>query len=304
MRGLIRRATVVAGAAVVVLGSAGGLAAATALTAPAATAAGGGGSPPPVGTVRVTGSLRVDPSLHYRTELARPRTLTASTITTSNWSGYAVRANSGQTIGRIQGLFSIPNVDCARSTLGTSGSALWSDWVGLDGRTTSTVEQIGVAAECTSTTGPATYFAFYEMYPSNGVTLTGTGVNPGDAIVVIVQKVSTGWKLLLQDRTTGASVTTVQTCPSGSTCRDASGEVITEDYNTSVPAYNLADFGIDNQTDLLATSGSGRNGGLGSGSLWTSYTIDMANPANNHRMATPGPLYGGEAFYLSWNAGS
>jgi hypothetical protein len=296
MRDLIRRATVVAGASALV--------AAMAFTLPAATAASHASSPPPVGTVRVTGSLRVDPSLHYRTALARPRTLTASTVTSSNWSGYEVSANSGQTIKRIQGLFSIPNVDCARSTLGTSGQALWSDWVGLDGFTTSTVEQIGVAAECTTTTGPATYFAFYEMFPSPGVTLTGTGVNPGDAIVVVVQKVSTGWQLVLQDRTTGASVATVQTCPAGSTCRDASGEAITEDYNTSVPQHNLADFGISNQTDLLATSGSGRNGGLGSGSLWTSHTIDMANPANNHRMATPGPLYGGEAFYLTWNASS
>jgi hypothetical protein len=278
------------------------LAAAMALTLPAATAASRSG-PPPAGSARVTGPMRAAPAIHYRTMLASPRALRAGTVSSLNWSGYAVTASSGQTIGRMQALLTIPDVNCARSTLGSSGHAVFSDWVGLDGfsSTSHTVEQTGVGADCASTTGPATYFAFYEMFPNAGVTFTG--VSPGDAIVVIVQRVSTGWELVLQDRTNGAAITTVQRCPSGSTCRDANGEVITEDFNGSVPAgFNLADFGLDNQTDLLATSGSGRSGSLGSGGLWTSSTIDMVN--GTHRMATPGPLYGGEAFYLGWNASS
>src|SRR5262249_52802699 len=153
-----------------------------------------------------------------------------------------------------------------------------------------------------STTGPATYVAFFEMFPNPGVTFTG--VSPGDAIVIFVQRVSSGWHLDLQDRTTGGGFSTVQPCPSGSTSRDANAEVITEDFNGSVPAgFDLADFAIDEQTDLVATSGSGRSGSLFSGVLWTSSMIDMVNGAD--RMATPGPLYpGGEAFYLSWNASS
>jgi hypothetical protein len=276
------------------------LAAAMAAALPAATAASGSG-PPPAGTVRLAGPMRADPAIHYRTQLARPRQVSAGTITSLDWAGYAVTADAGQTIGRIQDLLTIPDVNCAQSTLGSSGHAVASVWAGLDGFTSNTVEQAGIGADCSTTTNPATYFAFYEMYPLPAVTFTG--VSPGDAIVVIVHRVSTGWDLVLQDRTNGASITTVQPCPSGSNCKDANGEAITEDYNGSVPAgYNLADFGLDNQTDLLATSGSGRNGSLGSGGLWTSSTIDMANGA--HRMATPGPLYGGEAFYLGWNASS
>ena len=270
---------------------------AMAATLPAATAASRSG-PPPAGTVRLTGPLRPDPAIHYRTALARPRAPKAGTVTSSNWSGYAVTAKSGQTIARIQALFTIPNVNCARSTLGTGG-AVYSDWAGLDGLTSNTVEQTGIGAECTSTTGPATYFGFWEMFPNPAFTFTG--VSPGDAIVVVVQRVSTGWKLILQDRTTGASITTTQRCPSGSTCRDANGEVITEDFNGAVASgFNLADFGFDNQTDLLATSGGGRSGSLASGGLWTSSTIEMANGAD--RMATAGPLYAGGAFNVGWNA--
>jgi Peptidase A4 family len=276
------------------------LAAAMAATLPAATAA-SRSNPPPAGAVRLTGPLRIDPAIHYRTALVGRRALQAGTLMSSNWSGYAITARSGQTIGRIQAVFTVPNVNCARSTLGSAGTALFSDWAGLDGLTSNTVEQTGVGAECTSTTGPATYFGFFEMFPLAGVTFTG--VNPGDAIVVVVQRVSAGWHLVFQDRTTGGGMSTVQRCPAGSVCRDANGEMITEDFNGAVAAgNNLADFAIDNQTSVVATSGGGRSGGLSSGSLWTSSTIDMVNGAD--RLATPGPLYGGEAFYLGWAASS
>jgi hypothetical protein len=284
------------------VGAASALAAALAFTLPAATAASRSGSPPPVGTEKLTGSIRLAPGIHYRTALINKRTVKAATVTSSNWSGYEISANAGQTIKKVQALFNVPSINCANSTLGTGGDALWSDWVGLDGFSNMTVEQTGVAAECTSTTGPPTYFGFNEMFPNPATTFTG--ISPGDAIVVVVQKVSGHWQLVLQDRTTGGTVSTTQACPAGSTCSDANGEVITEDFNNSVPVDNLADFGLDTQTDMFATSGGGRTGSFGSGSLWTSNTIDLANPANNHRMATPGPLEGGEAFYLSWNASS
>lgn len=273
------------------------LAAAMALTLPATAAS--QSSPPAIGSVQLTGSLH-RAAISYQTKLPSPRRLTANTVSTLNWSGYAITARSGQTIKRIQAVFNVPDVNCAGSSLGTNG-AVFSQWAGLDGFTSQTVEQAGIGAECTSNSGPATYFAFYEMFPKIGVTFTG--ISPGDAIVVFVQRVSTGWHLVLQDRTTSSGFSTVQPCPSGATCRDANGEQITEDFNGSVPAgYNLADFGLDNQTNVRATSGGGLSGGLTSCSLWTSSMIDMVNGAD--KMATPGPLYGGQAFYVGWNASS
>src|SRR5260370_5981604 len=165
------------------------LAAALATTLPAATAASRSG-PPPAGTVRLTGPMRADPAIPYRTQLARPSQVSAGAVTSLNWAGYAVTAAAGQTIGRIQDLLTVPDVNCARSTLGSSGHAVASVWAGLDGFTSTTVVQAGIGADCTSTTGPATYFAFFEMFPLAGVTFTG--VSPGDAIVVVVQRVSTG----------------------------------------------------------------------------------------------------------------
>lgn len=277
------------------------LAAAMAFTLPAATAASRSGSPPPAGTTRVTGPMHADPAIHYRTALLSRRAVRAGNVTSSNWSGYEISARPGRTVGYVQGVFNVPSLNCAKSTLGTAGEAVWSQWVGLDGFSTGTVEQTGIGAECTSAAGPATYFAFWEMFPNAATTFTG--ISAGDAITVIVQHESTGWSLRLQDRTTGASITTLQPCPAGSACHDASGEMITEDFNGAVASgFNLADFGLDNQTDLAARTGGGHAGNFASGTFWTSNTIGMANGAD--RMATPGPLEAGQAFYLSWNASS
>ncbi len=290
------------------VGAASALAAALALSLPAATAANrsvaASAAPaglPRLGTVRYAGSMHAISGIHYRTALVQRRGVKASTVNSTNWSGYALTAKSGQTIKRVQVAFSVPSLNCAASTIGTGGAAVFSDWTGLDGFTNGTVEQTGIGAECASATATSvpTYFGFYEMFPA--VAVTFGGISAGDAMVAIVQKVSTGWELVLQDRTTGASMTTVQACPSGSTCKDANGEVITEAFNGSVPAgFPLAAFGMDNQTDMLATSGSGANGSFGSGGLWTSSGINMVNGPD--LMASAGPLYGGEAFYVAWHA--
>jgi hypothetical protein len=51
-----------------------------------------------------------------------------------------------------------PSVSCAAGETSYS-----SFWVGLDGDTSSTVEQIGTSADCQN--GTPTYYACYEMYP-------------------------------------------------------------------------------------------------------------------------------------------
>jgi hypothetical protein len=289
-----------------VVGAASALAAALAFTLPAATAANrsvattaGPAGVPRLGTVRYTGSMHAISGIHYRTALVQRRGVQANTVNSTNWSGYAVTARSGQKIGRVQTLFSVPSLNCANSTIGAGGAAVYSDWAGLDGFTNGTVEQTGIAAECTSKTAAPTYVGFYEMFPNPAVEFGG--ISAGDAMVAVVQKVSTGWELVLQDRTTGGSMTTVQACPGGHTCADANGEEITEAFNGSVAGgFPLADFGFDNQTDTVATSASGHSGGFTSGSLWTGSAINMVNGPD--LMASPGPLYGGEAFYVGWHA--
>jgi hypothetical protein len=222
-------------------------------------------------------------------------------VDSGNWSGYADAAKSGVSLRYIQANWNIPSINCANSQMGTSGYAYDSNWVGLDGYTSGTVEQTGTSGYCYGTTSSPQYYAWYEMYPLSPVAYSG--VSPGDAINASVYYNSSAndYSITLTDLTTGGQITTTQTCPSGSTCKDSSAEVITEDPGSSAPGYGLADFGQANYTNAAVTSRSGTKGNLNAGSLWNSDDIwSVASGSTGDTLAEPGPLEGGQAFYLTW----
>ena len=76
--------------------------------------------------------------------------------TSTNWSGYDVTGQGPY--NSVAATWVQAGVDCTKTPTGYS-----SFWVGLDGDTTSTVEQTGTEADCSS--GTARYYGWYEMYP-------------------------------------------------------------------------------------------------------------------------------------------
>ncbi len=84
----------------------------------------------------------------------------SSAVTTQNWSGYAVTGTNG-TYNSVSSAWVQSALTCAS----ISKPSYSSYWVGLDGFSNQTVEQIGTEANCSH--GIATYGAWYEMYPSN-----------------------------------------------------------------------------------------------------------------------------------------
>jgi len=221
-------------------------------------------------------------------------------VASSNWSGYAAAADSGVRIRFVSANFTIPSLNCANSPLGSSGSAYAGHWAGLDGFNDATAEQTGVDAFCDSSGTPA-YYAWYEMYPLAPVVFTG--VNPGDAIHVSVYFDGSAYNLVFTDLTTGGFINTTQPCPSGSTCRNKSAEVITEDPGGAVAGgFDLADFGMANYTGARVTSLTGTHGTLAAQSNnWTSTQIIMED-SRGTPMATPSALEGGQAFNVAWNS--
>jgi Peptidase A4 family len=221
-------------------------------------------------------------------------------VASSNWSGYAVAANSGVRIRFVSVNFTIPSLNCANSPLGSSGSAYAGHWAGLDGFNGATAEQTGVDAFCDSGGTPA-YYAWYEMYPLAPVAFTG--VNPGDAIHVSVYFDGSAYNLVLTDLTTGGFINTTQPCPSGSTCRNKSAEVITEDPGGAVAGgLDLADFGMANYTGARVTSLTGTHGTLAAQpNNWTSTEIVMQDTGGT-MMAVPSALQGGQAFNVTWRS--
>jgi hypothetical protein len=156
-----------------------------------------------------------------------------------NWSGYvATPKTSGQTFNYVESQWTVPAVKC-----GVTPNTFSYHWVGLDGWLDGTVEQDGIAADCSGST--PTYFAWYEMFPA-GLTVQFS-VNPGDEIYAAVEYSGGLYYLYLADETTGSSFEPALAC--ASTCNNSSAEVITEGYYYNSSYAGTTDFGQNNYVE-------------------------------------------------------
>lgn len=228
--------------------------------------------------------VRAHPAHPFQTHPLRRR-VKFNTVASNNWSGFAAY---GDHFRFVTTTYSIPSLNCAVSPSGSFDS----EWVGLDGYTSATVEQIGTDATCSGTTPE--YFAFYEMYPSASVQFTG--VSPGDSITASVfYSSSTGkWNLKLVDNTAQAVLSQSLACPSGSTCNNASAEIISEVPNGGPPAASLADYGTVGFTQIAITDTSAHHYNFFS-PYWKNDKIFEVDRANNHQMQAPSKLEGSES---------
>lgn len=148
----------------------------------------------------------------------------------TNWSGYAT---TGTTYSSVIGHWTEPTASC-----GSGQTAYSSFWVGIDGDTTSSVEQTGTDADCSS--GTPTYYAWYEMYPKFPVNLSNT-VRPGDSMSASVTFGGSGsFTLTISDSSQGWTFTTHQTSKKA---KRGSAEWIAEAPSGSGGVLPLANFG-------------------------------------------------------------
>ncbi|MFH0714395.1 MAG: G1 family glutamic endopeptidase [Candidatus Diapherotrites archaeon] len=207
--------------------------------------------------------------------------------TSSNWGGYAVLPLSkAQTFSDVKGSWIVPAVDC--STTPTSYS---SYWVGIDGYSSNTVEQIGTDSDCSN--GSAVYDAWYEMYPKYPVYIS-MSVRPGDVINAEVQFLANKkFQLTITDQNSGASFSTIQSSPSA---KRTSAEWIAE-APSSGGVLPLANFGTVSFFNSSATSGS--TIGSISNSAWKKDAIIMGT--RDYNKAIPSALSNnGTSFSVAW----
>ena len=168
--------------------------------------------------------------------------------TSTNWSCYAV-AGSGAT--HVIGTWTQPSDACA------PGENSWSSpWVGIDGDTSNTVEQIGTDSDCQN--GAPAYYAWYEMYPKKlvVVNLPG-GVHANDSFTAEVTYTSGSFLLkLTKNNSPTASFQTTQTAKRAS--RTSVEWVMEGPSNGLLTNFNAVTFTglsatINNQTGNLGT---------------------------------------------------
>jgi hypothetical protein len=128
------------------------------------------------------------------------------TATSPNWSGYVVL---GSSFYWAAGSWVVPAADCSA----VQGNQFAAFWVGLDGYTSSTVEQIGTLTDCDAKT-PA-YYAWYQFYPQGMTIIPSVPIAPGDHVSASVVYYSSinEFTVRFRDDTTGATFGTSAAVP-------------------------------------------------------------------------------------------
>jgi hypothetical protein len=147
-----------------------------------------------------------------------------------NWGGYAA---TGSGFTSVSASWTEANATC------NSTDDLYAPWVGIDGYGSSTVEQTGVATDCS--TGRPVHQAWYEMYPANPVYLSVSSypVSAGDQITALVTYAgSNRYTLKLTDSTRGWTYSTTKSL----SARRVSAEVIIESPTGAYPNFGTLNF--------------------------------------------------------------
>jgi hypothetical protein len=191
-------------------------------------------------------------------------------VTSSNWSGYAV---TGSGFTSAHGSWIVPKVKC-----GTTPNSYSSHWVGIDGYSSGTVEQLGTDSDCSGTTPQ--YYAWFEFYPNPPRLISSITVHPGDVMSATVSQIGSQFKLKMTNHTISKTVSVTRTWSAARTSAEfiveapSSGSVLPladftsvslgEDY-TNINDTNwatdssvtgpISDFGANVQKITMQTSG-------------------------------------------------
>jgi hypothetical protein len=206
-----------------------------------------------------------------------------------NWAGYADVSTAHGHFTRVSGAWTVPSVVC------TAEDRITSDWVGLDGFSSPTVEQDGTVSQCFE--GRALYYTWYEMYPA-GTIAVGTTVAAGDKIKASVSRSGSAYTLALTDSTRGANSFTKHATCATTTCLDTSAEWIAERPAYSIGIVPEAQFATVPFSAASETA-AGRTSTI-SGYSGTSWDMTAIDATSSYDIASVSGLTGGNAFKAFW----
>jgi hypothetical protein len=192
----------------------------------------------------------------------------------------------------VEGSWNVSAVECSSSSRDYSSAF----WVGIDGISSRSVEQIGTDSDCYH--GTPAYYAWYEMYPNGSVDLN-MALYPGDKINAKIEYLGgSEFRLSLADVSTGESFSVIEY---GSDVARSSAEWIAEapvstNNNRVLP---LPQFGNVDFNSAYVTV----NGVMGpiNGSSWEYVPIVMENTRGIMKATPTGLIDGGTAFSIIWN---
>ena len=220
-----------------------------------------------------------------------------ASLSSSNWSGYVV-TGADHSVTSAKGSWIVPIVQGAC----TSTDQFAATWVGIDGVTSNTVEQLGTDADCQG--GMPVYFAWYEIFPRRAMIIESVPVSPGDHISAEVSFTGHRFTLSMNNLTTGAVFTKNVWLLRA---KRSSAQWITEAPSSGLGLLlPLANFGtvsygadFTGAPDTCEATVDGVTGAVGSFAAAQSITMESESEAK----ATPSALSDdGSSFSITWDS--
>lgn len=217
------------------------------------------------------------------------------------WAGYAV---TGTDFTYVQGSWIVAAVDCTKTPNTDS-----SEWVGIDGWSSNTVEQIGTDADCNSET--PFYYVWYEFYPLNTVAIRDVSIAAGDKFSAsVTYEGSNKYLVAITNETTGEGfskeVEFKGADGSGVPARNSAEWIEEMDGN------RLSDFGVDSfgklatgiSTGVDEATDSSISGTIADFGSVVQESISTRNGSSNGKdTAVPSALASdGASFRVTWKA--
>jgi hypothetical protein len=216
----------------------------------------------------------------------------------TNWSGYAV---TGTSFTSAKASWTVPTVNCTKTP-----NTYAAFWVGLDGWTSSTVEQTGTDSDCDGKT--PSYYAWYEFYPAASIEITSVAVSPGNHMsasvtysgsefTISITNETTGKTYSKSGRVSGAARSSAEWIAEAPCCTNRGGILPLSDFGT-------VDFGDDytgvsGTNDATDSTVSGAIGAFGS----TVNEAIMVNGSTGADEAVPSSLSSdGTSFTVTWDS--
>jgi hypothetical protein len=210
----------------------------------------------------------------------------------ANWAGYVAATNLSiplkHSVTDVRGSWRVPTV-VSSGALNTASAI----WVGIDGSSDNTVEQIGTEQDWTS--GAPAYYAWFEMYPATGYMLTTFPVQPGDEISAEVQFIAKNQFVL--------SISNLTQNVGFSIKKKRSAKRTSVEWIVEAPFFHrilsLADFGTVTFTGCSANI-EGVEGPINEIS-WQNEGVTMENSLSSTILAQSSTLTGGgTGFTVDW----
>jgi Peptidase A4 family len=193
---------------------------------------------------------------HHTHPMQFHKVRTDGTVESTNWSGYAV---TGSKFTVAQGSWTVPSVNCSQTP-----NTYAAFWVGLDGYSSSSVEQTGTLSQCNGTS--AEYYAWYEFYPNPSYEITSVPVSPGNQISASVTYNGSEFTTKITNETTGKSYSktarvrgaarsSAEWIAEAPCCTSSGGILPLADFGTAYFGQDYTDVSGTNEATDSSTSG-------------------------------------------------